>query len=223
MLHPPYTSMVLSFVIAGALLAPRLSWTILVGSLLAYFLGLGVGAHFLDQLPGMGSKYVRHWPTWALWTVGLGAISVGVMIGLLGAFLLDRPALIGLVVVQGVCALGYPLAPLFGGAFHRDSVFAISWGSLPCVTSYFAQTGGISILVVIIAIGFAAVAVVEIKVSRMSRRLRLTPANLVRNGFRPEMNGETPYRTPDLILQGLSLGTVLLALIWLAGRVLSGG
>lgn len=56
LLHPPYTLMVLSFVVLGAALAPAISWAFLMGTLIAYFLGLGLGAHLLDQIPGMGSR-----------------------------------------------------------------------------------------------------------------------------------------------------------------------
>lgn len=127
LLHPPYTLMVLSFVVLGAALAPAISWAFLMGTLIAYFLGLGLGAHLLDQIPGMGSRYVRHWPDWALWVGGFLSIGGAVAIGIVGVLLLSSPLLLLLVGVQTLCAVGYPLAAWFGGALHRDIVFAISW------------------------------------------------------------------------------------------------
>jgi hypothetical protein len=222
MLHLPYTSMVLSFTVVGAAVSPKFSWTILLATLGAYFLALGIGAHFLDQLPGMGSSYVRHWPSSALWVIGLAGVAGGVGIGVLGALVLLGPTFLLLVLVQGVCALGYPLTPVFGGLLHRDSVFAVSWGSLPLLTSYYAQSGQISVESLILAAAFAVVAVVEIRVSRKSREMRSraswgqpTPAG-VQNRAPPV------FRRPDRILQTLSIGTTLVAIGLLAVRVIPG-
>ncbi|MCI4352629.1 MAG: hypothetical protein L3K14_04495 [Thermoplasmata archaeon] len=218
MLHLPYTSMVLSFVVVGAVASPRLSWTLLLVTLLAYFAALGVGAHFLDQLPGMGSHYVRHWPPWALWTVGLVGVTIGVGIGIVGSVLLAAPALLVFVLVQGICALGYPLAPLFGGLLHRDSVFAISWGSLPCLTSYYVQSGALSLESLLLAAGFALLAVAEIRVSRWSRELRLPGPGVAAAGAAVPVPDAAAFRRPDLLLLALSLGTTLVAVLLLVGR-----
>ena len=223
MLHPPYTSMVLSFVVVGAVASPKFSWTLLLVTLAAYFAALGIGAHFLDQLPGMGSRYVRHWPPWALWAVGLTGVTVGVGIGVAGAFLLASPGLLLFVIVQGICALGYPLAPLFGGVLHRDSVFALSWGSLPCLTSYFAQSGTISLVSLLLAAGFALIAVAEIRVSRNSRELRRPRQLATAADAVGQVPGKPPYHRPDLILQAISLGTTLLAILLLVNRALLAG
>jgi hypothetical protein len=216
MLHLPYTSMVLSFVVVGAAISPKFSWFVLLGALAAYFAGLGIGAHFLDQLPGMGSRYVRHWPSWALWAAGLAGVTVGVVIGIVGAFVLREPGLLILVVVQGICALGYPLAPVFRGLLHRDSVFAVSWGSLPCLTSFYAQSGNISAEVVLLAIAFAAVAVLEIRVSRTSREQRRPRVANKSGSALPQ----SIFRRADVILEVLSVGTTLLAVGLLASRAL---
>ncbi|MGC2288375.1 MAG: hypothetical protein WA688_00760 [Thermoplasmata archaeon] len=223
MLHLPYTSMVLSFVVVGAVLSPRFSWVLLLGTLAAYFAALGIGAHFLDQLPGMGSNYVRHWPNWALWTIGISGVSVGVVIGIIGAVVLREPVLLLFVLVQGICALGYPLAPLFRGALHRDSVFAVSWGSLPCLTSYYAQSGSISVVAVLLAAVFAALAVAEIRVSRMSRAERRRVSVDAGAATAGSLLGIRLKRRPDVFLGVLSLGTTLVAVGLLASRFLLAG
>jgi hypothetical protein len=220
MLHLPYTSMVLSFVVVGAVVSPKFSWFILVGAMGAYLAGLGIGAHFLDQLPGMGSRYVRHWPSWALWTVGFAGITVGVVIGVVGAFVLREPGLLVLVVIQGICALGYPLAPVFRGLLHRDGVFAISWGSLPCLTSYYAQSGNISTGVVLLAVVFAAVAVLEIRVSRTSREQRRPESTRATVNKSRSSPWPSQFHRSDVILEALSIGTTLLAVGLLAGRAI---
>ena len=218
MLHVPYTLMVLSFVLVGAALAPRLSWTLLVGTLLAYFLGLGVGAHFLDQIPGMGSRYVRHWATRELWLGGLLAWAVAVGLGVVAAEWFVGWPLLAFVGIQGLCALGYPLARWFGGALHRDSVFAFSWGSLPFLTSYYAQSGTVDGLSVLVAGVFGAVAVLEIRLSRASRERRAA-ARASAPG-RPEYPQLVDsFGRYDRALRLLALLTVAAGLGVLTGRV----
>jgi hypothetical protein len=223
MLHPPYTAMVLSFVVLGAVISPKLSWIVLLATLAAYFAGLGIGAHFLDQLPGMGSRYVTHWPSWALWTVGFAGVGVGVAIGVLGALVLGEPLLLFFVVVQGLCALGYPLAPLFGGVLHRDSVFAVSWGCLPCLTSYYAQAGNLSVGSVLLAAVFAAIAVVEIRVSRRSRAERRTSTADAPVSAPGAVASSWALRHSDAILGMLSVGTTVVAVASVAGRIFLAG
>jgi hypothetical protein len=221
MLHVAYTLMVLSFVVIGAAVSPHLSWPLLAGTLVAYALGLGVGAHLLDQVPGMGSRYVSHWPTPALWIGGLGSIAAAVALGVLASVRLHQPDLLLFVGVQGLCAIGYPLARAFRGALHRDSVFAVSWGALPFLTSYYAQSGGISVASVLLAAAFAAVAVVEIRISRISRRLR----SEAREGVERTGTGSAAreaFHDPDVALQALSVGSVLIAVALVANRVMLG-
>lgn len=211
MLHLPYTGMVLGFVVVGAALAPRVSWVVLGGMLLAYVLGLGIGAHFLDQVPGMGSRYVTHWPTWSLWTVGLAALASALALGLAGAWRFGGVPLVLLVVVQGLCAFGYPLKTWFGGVLHRDSVFAVSWGSLPFLTSYFAQAHGFTVGTLVTAGVFGGVALLEIRLSRASRQLR--------SQARARPAAKIRFRKLDLALELLSSGTILAALSVLAYRL----
>jgi len=222
MLHPPYTLMVLSFVVMGAALSPRFSVPVLVATLAAYFLGLGVGAHFLDQITGMGSRYVRHWSDLALWVGGLASLGAAIAIGVLGAWLVVGPGLLVLVAVQAACAFGYPLAPVFKGVLHRDSVFAVSWGSLPFLTSFYAQSGGVTVPALFLGGGLAAVAVAEIRISRISRRLRRTAREREDTRAANLDSGPRAYRRPEVVLQALVIGSGLLALGLLAARLFAG-
>lgn len=223
MLHLPYTMMVLGFVLVGAVLAPMLSWPVLAMTLAAYLLALGVGAHFLDQLPGMGSRYVRHWSTQALWSVGIAGLAGGVAIGLVGAYVLREPWLLGFVAVEGTCALGYSLGPIFRGVLHRDTVFIFSWGSLPCLTSYYAQAGSVSLAALIAAVAFAGVSLVEIRASRASRESRQRARAAASAVARREPPSTGGFRTPDRVLQLLAAGTTALSWGLLLGRTVLGG
>ncbi|MBI2866973.1 MAG: hypothetical protein HYX97_01400 [Chloroflexi bacterium] len=222
MLHPPYTLMVFSFVVMGASISPRFSVTVLLATLAAYFLGLGIGAHFLDQITGMGSRYVRHWSDRALLATGLAGLGGAVAIGVLGAWLVVGPGLLVPVAVQTACAIGYPLAPLFKGAFHRDSVFAVSWGSLPFLTSFYAQAGFVTVPAVLFAGALAAVAVAEIRISRLSRGSRRIAKEREQTGAAGLDSGQRLYQSADAVLQGLAAATVLLALGLLANRLFTG-
>jgi hypothetical protein len=212
MLHPPYTAMVLSFVVVGAVIVPGWSGWVLSATLAAYFLGLGVGAHFLDQIPGMGSSYVRHWPSWALWAGGLSGVAAAVGIGVVGAILVLGPTFLLFVVVQGVAALGYPLAPLFRGALHRESVFAISWGSLPFLTSFYAQARTITLLSIVLACAFAGLAVAEIRLSRISRARRALLRAWPEDRTRPGSSSGPSVWAVDLSLAALVTGACAFAL-----------
>jgi len=215
MLHVPYTLMVLSFVAVGAAISVTFSWSVLGWTLLAYFLGLGLGAHLLDQVPGMGTHYVRHWPTWALWVGGFLTLGAAVVIGILGAvFVLGLPFL-ALVGIQALCAIGYPLSTWFGGAFHRNSVFALSWGALPALVSFYAQAHSFSLLAFGIAAVFGGVAYAEIRLSRASRQLRAEARAAVPV---PEPVAP-PFRKYDRALVALASGTIALGLLVLLVRV----
>jgi hypothetical protein len=52
LLHPPYTAWHLSYVAIGATLAPHFHADRLGAAAAAFFLGLGVGAHALDEWQG---------------------------------------------------------------------------------------------------------------------------------------------------------------------------
>jgi hypothetical protein len=219
MLHLPYTGMVLGFVLLGAAVAPSFSWTLLDGTLLAYFLGLGIGAHFLDQIPGMGSRYVTRWPTWALWVVGFVTLIVAVTLGIVGSLLFVGPLMLPLVGAQALCAIGYPLASWFRGAFHRDSVFALSWGSLPFLISFYAQTHTMSVGSLLLAAIFGGIALLEIHLSRISRRLRLQTRSRRDSTDTRSDQGFPSFRGVDLALEILSFGTIFLSLSVFAIRV----
>ncbi len=52
LLHIPYTFWHLSFVVLGAAIAPTIHLERLMGTLLAFFLAVGIAAHALDELNG---------------------------------------------------------------------------------------------------------------------------------------------------------------------------
>src|SRR4051794_9484211 len=79
LLHPPYTAWHLSYVALGAAAAPVLHGDRLAAALAAFFLGVGVCAHALDELHGrpLGTQLSDR-TLIALAGVGLvGAVGIG--------------------------------------------------------------------------------------------------------------------------------------------------
>ena len=129
LLHPPYTLWHLSYVVLGAALAPTLHYDRLGATLLAFFLGVGVAAHALDELNGRPLR--TRIPSSVL------VLLTTVALGLLGAVVVS-PWLLAFVASGAFILLAYNLE-LFGGRFHSDLWFALAWGAFPLLTAYWAS------------------------------------------------------------------------------------
>jgi hypothetical protein len=134
-LHPPYTAWHLAYVVIGAALAPAPRITPLVGSLIAFFLAVGVAAHCLDELNGRPLRTeIRSSVLLGTAAVSLaGAVALGVIgISRTGVVLVPFIAVgAGLVIVYNL--------ELAGGALHNDTIFGLAWGAFPVVTAYVAE------------------------------------------------------------------------------------
>jgi hypothetical protein len=178
LLHPPYTLWHLSYVVIGAALAPEWRPLRLGVGLAAFFLGLGGGAHALDELRGrpLGTR-IPDRVLWGLAAVSLaGAVAIGI-----AAAVAWTPWLAVFVAFGGFIVCAYNLE-LFGGRFHGDTWFAISWGGLPLLAAYVAAAGVVT-WQALVAAGFAVL------FSLAQRRLS-TPVRLVRRAL-PEVDDST--------------------------------
>src|SRR5260370_5662165 len=67
LLHPPYTVWHVSYAVLGAGLAPRVNWTVLGATALAFFLAVGLAANALDERNGrplrtsISGRVLRAW------------------------------------------------------------------------------------------------------------------------------------------------------------------
>jgi hypothetical protein len=196
LLHPPYTLWHLSYVAIGAALAPHMEWAVLGWTVLAFFLGMGVAAHALDELHGRPLR--TRIPAGLLLGLAVTSLAVACAIGISVA--LDRTLwLLPFIAVGAFIAVAYNLE-LFGGAFHGDIWFAASWGAFPVLTAYVAVAERLRVD----ALAAAAFALV---MSLAQRRLS-TPVRAARRG-----GGGDPavVRPAEIALKLLAAAMPLLA------------
>jgi hypothetical protein len=217
LLHPPYTAWHLSYVAIGAAVAPRLHHDRLLAALAAFFLGMGVAAHMLDELRGrpLGTALSDRE------LIGLAAAGLGgaVAIGIAGLFIVSW-TLAPFVAAGAFICVAYNLE-LFGGRFHTDFWFAAAWGAFPAATSYWANALAFH-SVRHAAVAAAAVlacfwlSVAQRRLSTPVRELRRRTASLngsqrLADGTSRELSVASLAAPLDGALRALSAAVVLLA------------
>jgi hypothetical protein len=220
LLHPPYTLWHLSYVAIGAALAPHWRPGVLGLGLLGFFLGMGVGAHALDELHGRPLATRIPDATLVVLAVAslVGAAGIGVAVAVRTSLWL-----LAFVAAGVFIATAYNLE-LFGGRLHGDPWFALSWGAFPVVTAFFAAAETIRVEA-LLAAAFAAF------LSHAQRRLS-TPVRLVRrrvqdvsgridlvDGTSLPITRETLAGDPERALQALAAAVVCLAIALVVLRV----
>ena len=174
LIHPPYTAWHLSYVVIGACLAPQISVSRLVGTLLAFFCAVGLAAHALDELHGrpLGTRI----PTGVLVGVTVVGLAGAVGLGIAG---LTRVGwvLIPFMVLGPLLVLAYNLE-LFGGLVHTDVGFALAWGSFPVLVAYVAQSGRLAIAPLLAAAGAFALSAAQRRLSTPARLIRRRAATI---------------------------------------------
>ena len=165
LLHPPYTLWHLSYVAIGAAVMPPLVLWRLAGTLIAFFLAVGIGAHALDELHGrpLGTGI----STRLLIVTAVASITAAMVLG----FVYGGWRALPFVIAGGVLVYGYNLE-LFGGALHSDVWFGVAWGAFPVLVGAYAQHFTLSI-----AAGVAAVAALFLS---LGQRALSTPARMLR-------------------------------------------
>ncbi|MFQ6025705.1 MAG: hypothetical protein ACE5JT_04235 [Nitrosopumilaceae archaeon] len=169
----PYTGMVVSFAAWGSL-AGSFSLERLVAICLLYFLALGVSAHCLDALAGK-TKPWGFLSKKKLWAISMTSLGGAFIIGLHYAFL-DSPLLIPIGIAETFFLFAYNLE-LFGGKFHNNASFVISWGALPVLAGAAIQTNSISSEGLVLCGIASALSYVLIKTSRKYKDLRSQSAD----------------------------------------------
>jgi hypothetical protein len=168
LLHPPYTAWHLSYVVIGAALAPKVSLSALLATLIAFFLAVGLAAHALDELNGRPLQ--TRIPAPALVAVTVVGLAGAVALGAVGVARVGW-ALVPFMVVGVLLVVAYN-AELFGGIIHTDLGFAAAWGAFPVLTAYAAQTGKLALAPVLAAGAALAMSAAQRRLSTPARTLR---------------------------------------------------
>ena len=212
LLHPPYTAWHLSYVAIGAAAAPHLNGLRLGASVAAFFFAVGLGAHALDELKGrpLGTRISDR----ALRLIAGVALAVAVLLGMAGAVSVT-PWLSAFVAFGVFIALAYNLE-MFGGRFHSDLWFGVSWGAFPALTGYFAQAETIRWPAILVALACLLLSIAQRRLSTPVRRLRRTVTDVegrmrLADGREVPLDESTLREAPEAALRSLALALVVLA------------
>ena len=217
LLHPPYTAWHLSYVAIGASLAPHFTAWRLGGTLAAFFLAVGVGAHALDELAGRPLH--TGIPAAALVTAaGLG-VGAAVVAGLLYGGL----RLLPFVVAGAVLVLAYNLE-LGRGFLHNGVGFALGWGAFPVLTGYYAQDFRLGAAAVMAAAAAFFLSLgqraLSLPARTLRRRTRSVHGRIVyRDGGQVDVDRDVLLEPLEGALRAVAYGLVTLAAAMVASRL----
>jgi hypothetical protein len=165
LLHPPYTIWHLSYVAIGAAVAGHLVLWRLGGTLLAFFLAVGVGAHALDELhgrplnTGISSRGL----------IAAAVLSIGA--AMVAGLVYGGLRLLPFVAIGGLFAIGYNLE-LLGGVLHNDFGFALTWGAFPVLVGAYTQHWTLTVPVFVAAAAALLISLGQRSLSTAARTLR---------------------------------------------------
>jgi hypothetical protein len=220
LLHPPYTAWHLSYVALGAAVAPTVHSDRLLAALGAFFLGVGVCAHALDELNGRPLRTrLSDRMLVALAALGLaGAVAIGV-----AGVVVVSVSLVPFVAAGAFIVLAYNLE-LFGGRFHSDMWFALAWGAFPAFTSYWANALEVRFEGLAMAFGCFALSLAQRRLSTPVRELRrrtlsVSGEQTLSGGETRELTAERLAAPLDGALRALSMALVLVAAATVAARL----
>jgi hypothetical protein len=184
----------------------------LVLTVAAFFLGLGIGAHALDELNGRPLQ--TKIPTAVLIALAAGSLAGASAIGIAVA-IEHNLWLLPFVGFGAFIAVAYNLE-LFGGVFHNGFWLATAWGAFPVLTAYFAMadriTGEAVLTAVFAGLLIRAQQVLSTQVRDVRRRTVSVTGTIERtDGSRTPIGPETLTRAPETALRFMAAASVSLA------------
>ena len=220
LLHIPYTLWHLSYVALGAAVAPSLHLDRLIGTLLAFFLAVGIGAHALDELQDRPLR--TRIPPRIL--AGLAAVSlVGAMaLGMVAALTITM-WILPFVAFGGFIAVAYNLG-IWHNRFHSDFWFAFAWGAFPVLTSYWINSLSLNVVPVLLACGCFTFSLAQRSLSTQVRTVRRKTLSVqgtmeMADGSVDRIDISRMLLIPERALRLLSLTTVVFAVALLTFRL----
>jgi len=212
LLHVPYTLWHLSYVVLGTAISPTVQLDRLLGTLLAFFLAVGISSHALDELNDrpLDTKIPKAVLV-SLAVVSLaGAVALGVLAGIL-----ESRWIFAFVAFGGFIVVFYNLG-LWHNRFHTDLWFAFSWGAFPVLTSYWVNASRFDVAVVLVAVGCFFLTLAQRTLSTPVRTIRRKALRVeghidLVNGDRLDLDSEKIIQVPERALLLLGAAIVVLA------------
>lgn len=212
LLHPPYTLWHLSYVALGWAAAPAAHGDRLAALLIAFFLGVGVGAHALDEMNGRPLR--TRIPSSLLAGLAFSAIAMACAIGVVGA---ARTSwwLLPFVAFGGFVVCAYNLE-LLGGWLHSDFWFAFAWGAFPALVASWANALRFTLEGLLVAAACFALSAAQRTLSTpvrdLRRRTRTVSGSIERtDGTVEPLDASALRSAPESALRWMSLALPLLA------------
>jgi hypothetical protein len=221
LLHIPYTLWHLSYVVLGAALASTVHVDRLIGTVVAFFLAMGIGAHALDELNGrpLGTRIPKA-VLIAMAVVSLtGALVMGTVAGLIATLWLFPFMAFGAFI-----AVAYNLG-LWHDRFHSDYWFAFAWGAFPALTSYWIQSVNLTATVILLALACFTLSLAQRTLSTQVRTIRRRTLNVagtmeMTDGSIVTLDSSSMILAAERALVMLSVTVVVLAASLLAYRLI---
>ncbi len=212
LLHVPYTLWHLGYVVLGAAVVPTVHLDRLLGTLLAFFLAVGIASHALDELNDrpLDTKI----PKAVLVSLAVVSLAGAVALGILAGILESR-WIFAFVAFGGFIVAFYNLG-LWHNRFHTDLWFAFSWGAFPVLTSYWVHASRLDVAVVLLAVGCFFLTLVQRTLSTPVRTIRRKALRVeghieLADGERITLDTERIIAAPERALVLLGAAIVVLA------------
>jgi hypothetical protein len=148
--------------------------------------------------------------------LALFSITIAYSIGIY-YMVLYAPLLTLIALAEGFFLFAYNLE-WFGGRFHTDAWFAVSWGGLPVLAGYILQTNRLSLTALVVAISMGLFSLVEIKASRPYKALR---RHLPTTKTEGDEDLREMLQRYEVILKSISAAVLLLGIGLLVWRITS--
>jgi len=189
---------------------------IVAGSLVAFFLAVGIASHSFDELQGrpLGTRI----PSRVLLALGSLGLIGAVAIGVIAASQLS-PWFLTLVVIGAALVISYGLElPIV----HSDVGFALAWGGFPVVASAVANGAPLAPTVAV-AIGASLLSLAQRRLSTLVRRVRREAVDVVgeiryRDGSAEPLDRQALIAAPEAGLRLLWLAMLALSIGALVAR-----
>jgi hypothetical protein len=204
----PYTAMCISFALLGSLISPSIYWDRIIAIILIYFFALGIGAHLADSIGSRKRPWGVQISILTSWIILVSSLSIAYLIGIY-YIIYFVPLLSVVAVAEGFFLFAYNFEK-FGGRFHTNFWFVVSWGSLPVLAGFILQTNAITLESILVATVAGVISYVEISLSRPYKVLK---SSTMRNG---------PVSTLEWYLKIISFGTLITAFLALVLRMILG-